>query len=88
MNNDWLLEEGLGLFLVRSRGLYYIFTFDILQQGSHFIRCGVEGLGSELQRRGISRQAQWGARGIVYVFLHSRSSIHLTKVQQPPDVAN
>lgn len=38
-----------------------------MQQGSHFIRCGVEGLGSELQRRGISRQSQWGARGIVYV---------------------
>ncbi|KAI0700426.1 histidine kinase [Cytidiella melzeri] len=49
VNNDWLLEEGLGLFL----------------QGSHFVRCGVEGLGSELQRRGISRQSQWGARGIV-----------------------
>ena len=39
----------------------------IAQQGSHFVRCGVEGLGSELQRRGIARQAQWGARGIVYV---------------------
>ncbi|KAI0757423.1 histidine kinase [Daedaleopsis nitida] len=49
VNNDWLLEGGWGLYL----------------QGSHFIRCGVEGLGSELQRRGISRQAQWGARGLV-----------------------
>ncbi|KAF9015434.1 dual-domain HisK/Mak2 protein kinase [Cyathus striatus] len=49
VNNDWLLEEGFALFL----------------QGSHFVRCGVEGLGSELQRRGISRQAQWGAQGIV-----------------------
>ncbi|KIP05676.1 hypothetical protein PHLGIDRAFT_128752 [Phlebiopsis gigantea 11061_1 CR5-6] len=48
VNNDWLLEEGWALFL----------------QGSHFIRCGVEGLGGELQRRGVSRQAQWGARGI------------------------
>ena len=38
------------------------------QQGSHFVRCGVEGLGTELQRRGIARQAQWGARGIVSVF--------------------
>ncbi|KAI0809255.1 histidine kinase [Irpex lacteus] len=49
VNNDWLLEEGLGLFL----------------QGTHFVRCGVEGLGTELQRRGIARQSQWGARGIV-----------------------
>ncbi|KAF8823868.1 hypothetical protein HHX47_DHR9000114 [Lentinula edodes] len=52
VNNDWLLEEGLGLYL-------------ILQQGCHFVKCGVEGLGSELQRRGISRQSQWGAQGIV-----------------------
>ncbi|KAI0090021.1 histidine kinase [Irpex rosettiformis] len=49
VNNDWLLEEGLGLFL----------------QGTHFVRCGVEGLGTELQRRGVARQSQWGARGIV-----------------------
>ncbi|KAJ4499295.1 histidine kinase [Lentinula lateritia] len=49
VNNDWLLEEGLGLYL----------------QGCHFVKCGVEGLGSELQRRGISRQSQWGAQGIV-----------------------
>ncbi|RPD81571.1 histidine kinase [Lentinus tigrinus ALCF2SS1-7] len=49
VNNDWLLEGGWGLYL----------------QGCHFVRCGVEGLGSELQRRGISRQAQWGARGLV-----------------------
>ncbi|KAK7468476.1 Chk1 protein kinase [Stygiomarasmius scandens] len=49
VNNDWLLEEGWGLYL----------------QGSHFVRCGVEGLGSELQRRGISRHSQWGAQGIV-----------------------
>ncbi|KZT06226.1 histidine kinase [Laetiporus sulphureus 93-53] len=49
VNNDWLLESGWAMFL----------------QGSHFVRCGVEGLGSELQRRGIARQAQWGARGIV-----------------------
>lgn len=51
VNNDWILEESWALFL----------------QGSHFIRCGVEGLGGELQRRGISRQSQWGARGIAYV---------------------
>ncbi|KAI0666240.1 histidine kinase [Trametes maxima] len=49
VNNDWLLEGGWGLYL----------------QGCHFVRCGVEGLGSELQRRGIARQAQWGARGLV-----------------------
>ncbi|KAF8973859.1 dual-domain HisK/Mak2 protein kinase [Flammula alnicola] len=49
VNNDWLSEEGWCLYL----------------QGSHFVRCGVEGLGSELQRRGISRHAQWGAQGIV-----------------------
>ncbi|KIL70561.1 hypothetical protein M378DRAFT_194875 [Amanita muscaria Koide BX008] len=49
INNDWLMEEGWCSFL----------------QGSYFVRCGVEGLGRELQRRGISRHAQWGAQGIV-----------------------
>ncbi|KAK2461712.1 hypothetical protein APHAL10511_006175 [Amanita phalloides] len=49
VNNDWLMEEGWCLYL----------------EGSHFVRCGVEGLGSELQRRGIARHAQWGAQGIV-----------------------
>ncbi|KAI3615522.1 histidine kinase [Moniliophthora roreri] len=49
VNNDWLMEEAWGLYL----------------QGCHFVRCGVEGLGSELQRRGISRHSQWGAQGIV-----------------------
>ncbi|KIK70394.1 hypothetical protein GYMLUDRAFT_89430 [Collybiopsis luxurians FD-317 M1] len=49
VNNDWLLEEGWGLYL----------------QGCHFVKCGVEGLGTELQRRGISRHQHWGARGIV-----------------------
>ncbi|KAF8665081.1 hypothetical protein AX16_000549 [Volvariella volvacea WC 439] len=49
VNNDWLLEEGWALYL----------------QGSHFVRCGVEGLGGELQRRGIARHSQWGAQGIV-----------------------
>ncbi|KAI0028278.1 histidine kinase [Vararia minispora EC-137] len=49
VNNDWLLEEGWALFL----------------QGSHFVRQGVDNLGSELQRRGIARQSQWGAQGIV-----------------------
>ncbi|KAL5518690.1 CHK1 [Sanghuangporus vaninii] len=48
-NNDWLFEEGWALFL----------------QGSHLIRSGVEGLGVELQSRGISKQSQWGARGVV-----------------------
>ncbi|KDR85277.1 hypothetical protein GALMADRAFT_218372 [Galerina marginata CBS 339.88] len=49
VNNDWLSEEGWCLYL----------------QGSHFVRCGIEGLGSELQRRGIARHTQWGAHGIV-----------------------
>ncbi|KAF8272384.1 histidine kinase [Lactarius quietus] len=48
-SHDWPLEEGWALYL----------------QGSHFVRCGVHGLGNELQRRGISRQRQWGAKGIV-----------------------
>ncbi|TBU58822.1 histidine kinase [Dichomitus squalens] len=64
VNNDWLLEGGLGLFL----------------QGSHFVRCGVEGLGSELQRRGIARQAQWGARGLVTYL----SSLLETRAQPVP----
>ncbi|KAJ7630475.1 hypothetical protein FB45DRAFT_915621 [Roridomyces roridus] len=49
VTNDWINEEGWALYL----------------QGSHFVRQGVEGLGSELQRRGISRHSQWGAKGIV-----------------------
>ncbi|KAJ7139584.1 dual-domain HisK/Mak2 protein kinase [Mycena epipterygia] len=49
VNNNWINEEGWALYL----------------QGSHFVRQGVEGLGSELQRRGIYRHSQWGARGIV-----------------------
>ncbi|KAF8213626.1 hypothetical protein K438DRAFT_1902622 [Mycena galopus ATCC 62051] len=49
VSNDWINEEGWALYL----------------QGSHFVRQGVEGLGSELQRRGISRHSQWGAKGIV-----------------------
>ncbi|KAL1747326.1 histidine kinase [Schizophyllum fasciatum] len=56
---DWLLEEGWALYM----------------QGSHFVRCGVEGLGTELQRRGIARHRQWGARGIVnYLTLTSTFS--------------
>ncbi|EJD55247.1 hypothetical protein AURDEDRAFT_140870 [Auricularia subglabra TFB-10046 SS5] len=49
INNDWIMEEGWALFL----------------QGCHFVRNGVEGLGRELQRRAIARQAQWSANGIV-----------------------
>ncbi|KAJ7748524.1 hypothetical protein DFH07DRAFT_747280 [Mycena maculata] len=49
VDNDWINEEGWALYL----------------QGSHFVKQGVEGLGSELQRRGISRHSQWGAKGIV-----------------------
>ncbi|KAJ3513116.1 hypothetical protein NLJ89_g3133 [Agrocybe chaxingu] len=65
VNNDWLAEEGWGLYL----------------QGSHFVRCGVEGLGSELQRRGIARHAQWGAQGIVnhLTFLSGARSQHPLK---------
>ncbi|GBE78499.1 histidine kinase [Sparassis crispa] len=63
VNNDWLLEAGWAIFL----------------QGCHFVRCGVEGLGSELQRRGISRQAQWGARGIV----NNLTSLLDTRAQLP-----
>lgn len=47
-NNDWLLEEGWALWL----------------EGAHLLRCGVDGLGGDLMRRGISRQNHWGARGI------------------------
>jgi hypothetical protein len=39
-------------------------------EGCHYIRMGITGLGTELQRRGIARHAQWGARGIVYVMFH------------------
>lgn len=70
MNNDWLLEEGWASYLVSDSPCYLCAgtgSFVDIQQGCHFVRCGVEGLGGELQRRGIARQAQWGARGIVYV---------------------
>jgi hypothetical protein len=63
VNNDWLMEEAWALFL----------------QGCHFVRCGVEGLGSELQRRGISRHSQWGAQGIV----NHLNSIVGTRSQYP-----
>ncbi len=67
---DWQLEEGWALYLVCD--LMFLLLLQVLtnivQQGSHFVRCGVEGLGGELQRRGISRHQQWGARGIVCVF--------------------
>ncbi|EIW86383.1 dual-domain HisK Mak2 protein kinase [Coniophora puteana RWD-64-598 SS2] len=46
---DWHLEAGFGLYL----------------QGCHLVRNGVDDLGGELQRRGIDRQASWGAQGIV-----------------------
>jgi hypothetical protein len=49
VTHDWLAEEGWCLFL----------------QGAHYVRCGIEGLGLELQRRGIAKHAQWGAQGIV-----------------------
>ncbi|KAI0793300.1 histidine kinase [Abortiporus biennis] len=74
VNNDWLLEEGWASYL----------------QGCHFVRCGVEGLGSELQKRGISRQAQWGARGIVNYLsstLDNRSQLSLKRHIFSSDVA-
>ncbi|PVF96145.1 hypothetical protein CPB86DRAFT_523058 [Serendipita vermifera] len=49
VNHDWVMEEAWALYL----------------EGSHFLRCGVEGLGGELQARGIARHRQWGAYGIV-----------------------
>lgn len=49
VNQDWIMEEAWALYL----------------EGSHFIRSGVEGLGAELQARGIARHRQWGAFGIV-----------------------
>ncbi|KAJ7480148.1 hypothetical protein B0H11DRAFT_2026757 [Mycena galericulata] len=64
VNNDWINEEGWALYL----------------QGSHFVRQGVEGLGSELQRRGISRHAQWGAKGIV----NHLNSVLGSQSQGPP----
>lgn len=74
VNNDWLLEEGWALYL----------------QGSHFVQCGVEGLGSELQRRGISRQIQWGAQGIanhLASLMGSRSQFPLKRSIFTSDVA-
>ncbi|TFK57700.1 histidine kinase [Heliocybe sulcata] len=64
VNNDWLMEEAWALYL----------------EGSHYVRCGVEGLGGELQRRGISRHSQWGAQGVVNYL----SSTVGTKISAPP----
>ena len=36
-----------------------------VQKGRHLTRTGVGGLGGELQRKAISRQLDWGAKGIV-----------------------
>lgn len=70
MNNNWRLEEAWGLYLVRLPYYDMLLAYlTIFKQGSHFERCGVEGLGSELQCRGISIHAQWGAQGIVYVIV-------------------
>ncbi|KAG8808819.1 hypothetical protein FRC17_003761, partial [Serendipita sp. 399] len=49
INDDWVMEEAWALYL----------------EGAHFLRCGVQGLGSELQARGIARHRQWGALGVV-----------------------
>lgn len=48
-SHGWLLEEGWALYL----------------QGCHFVRQSVEGLGTDLQRKGASRQSKWGAKAIV-----------------------
>ena len=69
MNNDWQLEEAWGLYLVRHLLLWLLAYLTVFKQGSHFERCGVEGLGSELQCRGISLHARWGAQGIVYAIV-------------------
>jgi hypothetical protein len=37
------------------------------QEGCHYVRVGVTSLGTELQQRGRTRHAQYGARGTVYV---------------------
>jgi hypothetical protein len=69
----------------------------IFKQGSHFERCGVKSLGSELQCRGISLHAQWGAQGIVYVIIvvvmfevdHNTSRpeiISLSCLEHAPDI--
>ena len=83
VNNDWLLEGGWGLYLVRAPAPLSECALTAEQQGCHFVRCGVEGLGSELQRRGIARQAQWGARGLVSVFV----SRFLVTVRSQPHAA-
>lgn len=61
------MEEGWALWLVSVliKALNVLPTPFLSQQGCHFVRCGVDGLGNELQRRAISRHSQWGARGIV-----------------------
>ncbi|KZT22094.1 histidine kinase [Neolentinus lepideus HHB14362 ss-1] len=64
VNNDWLMEEAWALYL----------------EGSHYVRCGVEGLGGELQRRGISRHSQWGAQAVVNYL----SSTVGSKITTPP----
>lgn len=51
------------------------FAFEtFVQEGAHFIRHGLESLGSELQQRGVTRQTQWGAHGIARSLL--RESTH------------
>lgn len=57
-------------FVVFPPRLYWGYRF-FLQQGSHFMRQSIEGLGTELQRKGISRQMKWGAKGILCAFTWS-----------------
>jgi len=57
-------------FILGKIHAQFVQPVDTFQQGAHFRRCGVENLGSELQRRGITRHDGWGAAGIVYVPLN------------------
>ena len=48
-DGDWESDQGWALWL----------------SGSHFVRCGIEVFGLELQQRGIQAHQRWGAFGIV-----------------------
>jgi hypothetical protein len=96
VNNEWPMEEGWCLYLVSIVfGNFNFCATCFIQQGCHFLRCGVEGLGTELQRRGITRHSQWGAKGITYVlrshdlsfkiastFIRNRLSVSVTNHTQ------
>lgn len=46
---EWASDEGWALYL----------------SGCQYVRCGIKGLGLELQQRGIQVHSRWGAFGIV-----------------------